>query len=181
MHNNIGDSMLLMCLKIFFVRIIDVSLGTVRTVLTIKDKNVFAALVGFVEVFIWFIIVKDALNTDINSIWIAVFYALGFATGTYIGGLLSTLFTKNSSVSVQVIINKRYNNLIDILYKNGYAVSILQINGYKSSSKILLFIEIKINRLRQLRNLINEIDSNAFVVVSDSRLVYNGYFSSTLK
>lgn len=170
-----------MCLKIFFVRIIDVSLGTIRTVLTIKDKNLLAASVGFIEVFIWFIIVKDALNTDINSIWIAVFYALGFATGTYIGGILSNLFTKNSSVSVQIIIEEKNNTLINVLHENGYAVSILPIHGYDSSSKLLLFVEIKLSRLKKLKNLINDIDDRAFIVVSDSRLVYNGYFSSTLK
>lgn len=173
--------MLLMCLKIFFVRIIDVSLGTIRTVLTIKDKNLFAAFVGFIEVFIWFIIVKDALNTDISSILIAVFYALGFATGTYIGGILSNFFTRNSSVSVQIITYEKNNILIDILHENGYAVSTLPIQGYNSSSKLLLFMEIKLNKLRKLRSLINEIDNKAFIVVSDSKLVYNGYFSGTLK
>ena len=164
-----------MCIKIFIVRIIDVSLGTVRTILTIKDKNLLASLIGFIEVFIWFMIVKDALNTDIKSLWIPIFYAGGFATGTYIGGIVSKLFTRNSIINVQIVIDKHNIKLIDILYTSGYAVSTLNIEGYKSTSKLLLIIETKLNRLKELRSIVNNIDSNAFMVVSESRIVYNGY------
>lgn len=167
--------MLFMCIKIFIVRIIDVSLGTVRTILTIKDKNLLASLIGFIEVFIWFMIVKDALNTDIKSLWIPIFYAGGFATGTYIGGIVSKLFTRNSIINVQIVIDKHNIKLIDILYTSGYAVSTLNIEGYKSTSKLLLIIETKLNRLKELRSIVNNIDSNAFMVVSESRTVYNGY------
>ena len=40
--------------------------------------------------------VKEALNTDIDSIWIAVFYSAGFATGTFLGGKLSQKSKSNS-------------------------------------------------------------------------------------
>lgn len=69
-------NILILCLKIFFVRIIDVSLGTVRTIITVKGRRVVASMVGFVEVFVWFLIVREALNTDEVSIWIAVSYSL---------------------------------------------------------------------------------------------------------
>ena len=38
--------LLFLCLKIFFVRIIDVSLGTVRTIFSVKGKNLIASLIG---------------------------------------------------------------------------------------------------------------------------------------
>ncbi len=47
-------NILILCLKIFFVRIIDVSLGTVRTIITVKGRRVVASMVGFVEVFVCF-------------------------------------------------------------------------------------------------------------------------------
>ena len=81
--------MLLLCLKIFFVRILDVSLGTIRTLFTVKGKKIIASVIGFFEVLVWFLVVKEALNTDENSIFIAISYSLGFATGTYIGSYLS--------------------------------------------------------------------------------------------
>lgn len=173
--------LLTLCIKIFFVRIIDVSLGTIRTILTVKNKNLVASIIGFFEVFIWFIIVKDALNSTDNSIFIAISYALGFSTGTYTGGILANLFTKHSTISVQIITSKENSILLDELHKRGYALSVLNVSGYKDENKLLIFMEIQSYRLSQLRKIVNKVDKKAFIVVNDSKAVYNGYFSSTVK
>ena len=86
---------LFLCIKIFVVRILDVSLGTCRTVMVVKGKTLYATIIGFIEVFIWFLIVREALNTDVESIWIAISYSLGFATGTYLGGIISKKLIKS--------------------------------------------------------------------------------------
>ena len=88
---------LFLCLKIFFVRILDVTMGTFRTILTVKSKPVQACLIGFIEALIWFLVVKEALNTDSDSIFIALAYAGGFATGTYLGGKLSQKLISGNS------------------------------------------------------------------------------------
>ena len=78
-------ALFILCIKVFFIRIVDVSLGTIRTIITVKDKRFLASLIGFIEVLVWFVVAKEAINTDDNSILIAISYSLGFATGTYIG------------------------------------------------------------------------------------------------
>ena len=83
--------MILLCLKIFFTRIIDVSLGTFRTIVLIKGRNILAGIIGFFEVFVWFVIVQEALNTS-TSIWVALFYSFGFAAGTIIGAYMTNHF-----------------------------------------------------------------------------------------
>ena len=65
---------LMLCIKIFCVRIVDVSMGTFRTIVTVKGQKLLASMIGFVEVFIWFVIVKEALSTDSTSIFIAFAY-----------------------------------------------------------------------------------------------------------
>ena len=45
-------ALFLLCVKIFFVRIIDVSLGTFRTIITVKGKAIYASIIGFIEVFV---------------------------------------------------------------------------------------------------------------------------------
>ena len=49
--------LLILCLKVFLVRILDVSLGTMRTIVMVKGKTLIASLIGFVELLIWFLIV----------------------------------------------------------------------------------------------------------------------------
>lgn len=176
-YNINGDDMelLLLCIKIFFARILDVSLGTLRTVITVKGKSLYASLVGFIEIFVWFLIVKEALSTDETSIWIAISYSLGFATGTFIGSILSQkLITGN--LSVQIITDKAYPDMVNTLRNEGYGVTVMDVEGKnKEEEKYMLFIEINNKSLNHLQHLVKKIDSDAFMVVNETKYVQNGY------
>lgn len=162
-----------LCIKIFCVRIVDVSLGTIRAIITVKGKALTASIVGFFEVFIWFVIVKEALNTDQNSIFIAVAYSLGFATGTYVGSILSDIFI-NGTYSVQII--TKSNKLIEYLETSDYAVSVMDIYGiHEMKKKYMLYIEVNKNKANSLLKIIKRIDPKAFTVMNETKYVMNGY------
>ena len=165
----------LLCLKIFGARILDVSLGTLRMMITVKGKNLYASLVGFFEVFVWFIIVREALNTDETSIWVAISYALGFATGTYIGGILSKKFI-SGNLSVQIITNKAYPDMVNVLRSEGYGVTVIDVEG-----KNTLFIEINNKSFNHLQKIVKQIDHNAFIVVNETKYVMNGFLENIVK
>ena len=163
-----------MCLKIFIARIIDVSLGTFVTVLTVKGKRIIATIIGFIDVMIWFFIVKEALNTNIQSTWIAISYAGGYAFGTFIGTTLSNELIKGK-VCVQVIFNESKKKDIEIIRNSGFAVSEVSCKG-KDSNNIMLFIEVDKKHLSDLSKIIKKIDKNAFVTVNETKHVTNGFF-----
>ena len=165
-----------LCIKIFMVRILDVSLGTIRTIITVKGKNFLASMVGFIEVFVWFIIVKEALNTTETSLWIAISYSLGFATGTYIGGVLSDKFI-SGNLGVQVVTSKQDGKIVEAIRNAGYGVSVVDVRGKEDhKDKYMLFIEIDKKRITNLKNLIKKLDNKAFIVVNETKYVQNGYF-----
>jgi len=163
-----------LCVIIFFGRVIDVSLATIRTIMTVKGKKIYASVIGFIEVFIWFIIVKEALNTDIQSIWIALAYAGGYATGTFIGGTLADKFIKGI-FCIQVITSSRNDKMIDEIRNKGYAVSVIDAKGKDNVDKYMLFIEINKKNLNNIKAIIKEQDEKAFIVVSETKLVQNGF------
>jgi len=165
---------LMLCIKIFLVRILDVSLGTFRTIITVKGKSLYASLIGFVEVFVWFIIVREALNTDVDSIWIAISYSLGFATGTYIGSIISKRFIKGNFTVEIITVN---NKLDDGLRELGYAVTVLNVEGIDmEKDKYMLFLEIDSKSLNEVKNYVKKNDRNAFIVVTETKFVQNGFF-----
>ncbi len=166
--------MLLLCIKIFFVRIIDVSLGTVRTIFSVKGQNFIASLIGFVEITVWFLIVREALNTDSNGFWVTMAYAGGFAAGTYIGGILSNKFI-NGNLGVQIITEDKNNKMITELRKEGYAVSVIDVKGQNDKGKYMLFIEISNKNFEHLKEIVKNIDEKAFIVVNETKFVQNGY------
>lgn len=169
--------LLTLCLKVFSVRIVDVSMGTFRTIVTVKGKKALASMIGFVEVFIWFVIVKEALNTESTSLFIALAYAGGYATGTFIGSTLSEKFIKGN-FGVQVITSKRDDELVAFLKQNGFGVSVIDVRSEKEKNeKYMLFIEIDKVKFEDLKKLIKKYDPNAFIVVNETKKVYNGYFT----
>lgn len=170
-------SILFLCMKIFCVRIIDVTLGTLRTIITVKDKIFLASVIGFFEVLVWFLIAKEALDTSSSSVLVGIFYALGFACGTYIGGRISRRFVKGK-LTVQVITTNASTEWTSELRKNGFAVSVMDINQKEGEpDKYMFFMEIDKNNLNGLCSLIKKYDKNAFIVVNESKAVINGYFS----
>lgn len=165
---------LLLCLKIFFVRILDVSLGTTRTIVMVKGKALVASFIGFLEVFIWFMIVREALNTTENGILVAIFYSLGFSIGTLVGSKLSKHFIEGN-LTIQVITDKK--EIAKEIRKEGYGVSVLNVNGQdEDKQRYMLLIEINDKKLNNLNTLIKQLDKNAFLMVTETKLVHNGYF-----
>ncbi|NLM62919.1 MAG: DUF2179 domain-containing protein [Mollicutes bacterium] len=172
--------MLLLALKIFFVRILDVSLGTIRMILIVKDRKIIASIVGFIEIAIWFAVVKEAINTDSSSMIIVASYAGGFAVGTLVGAYLSEKFIKGS-LNVQVISNKN-KRLAKFLRKNGFAVSVVNVQGIDDKNpKEMLIIEVDKKEFKNLQELIKKGDSKAFIIVNETKYVQNGYFRNVIK
>ena len=168
--------MLLLCIKIFLVRILDVSLGTIRTIITIKGKALIASIVGFFEILVWFLIVKEALNTTNSSIFIAISYSLGFAAGTYIGSILSDKFIKGT-LRVQIITSKY--EMIEKIRNENFAVSVVDVSGInEKNKKYMLLMEINKNNLNEIKKIVKKVDSNAFIVANETKYVVNGYFKT---
>ncbi len=165
----------LLCLKIFCARILDVSIGTVRMILTVRNKSLYAAIVAFFEVFIWFMVAREALNTDINSFFIPISYSLGYATGTFIGGIISDKFI-DSILGVQVITTKNSELMVNEIRERGFAVSIIPLKEEKDhDKKDMLFIQLHKSKLNKLTKVLNKLDPKAFTVVNETKTVQNGF------
>ena len=158
--------MIVTCIKIFLARIIDVSLGVLRTISLFKNETSKAVSIAFFEVFIWFIIAREALVNE-SSILVAIFYSLGYATGTYIGVKISSFFSTGTS-TIQVISNKININKIK---EEGYGVSSIKMDNHKK----MFIIGTKNKQLNKLIKYIKYLDNKAFIIVNDSKYLLNGY------
>lgn len=164
-----------LCIKIFFARILDVSIGTTRTMLMVKGKNFVMAILAFLEVFIWFLVAKEALITNVKSIFIPISYSLGYATGTLIGTFIANTFIKGI-VGVQVVVEKENKALLAAVRKHGYAVSVIDLkDDYEGNKRDMLYFQINNRNLKKLIALIKKYNKNAFIVVNDTKAIQNGF------
>ncbi len=166
----------LLCIQVFCCRIVDVSLGTVRTILTVKGKIGTASVIGFIEVFVWFVIVQAAISNGGTSLWVALFYAGGFAAGTYAGGKLANRFLKGI-LDIQIVTSSKNEKLIDAVRNAGFGVSVLNVNSSEfGDEKFMLIIEIKGENLKKLEKIVYSIDPGAFVMARETKFIQNGFF-----
>lgn len=168
-----------LCIKIFFCRIVDMSLASIRTVYTVKGKAYTVAGISIIEGLIYFLIVKEALNYTSNNfaetLNIAFAYATGFAFGTFIGSKLGSKLA-GGMIQVQVVMSSKNDEIIKKIQDEGYAITVLKSEPTSfSGEKYVLFAEIKNSKLGNFRNLIDKLDEKAFVTVNESKYVYNGF------
>lgn len=165
----------LLCVEIFLCRILDVSCCTIRTVLTVKEKTSLAALVGFFEAFLWFVVVRQALDSGNTSIFVAVAYGGGFAAGTFVGGKIARRFIK-SNVVMQVVSTGKNDDLVHALQDAGFAVTVVDTKATEfGPEKYMLFSEISNRRMDEYKKLTYKMDPRAFIMVQETKYVFNGF------
>ena len=167
--------MIYTCIKIFLARIVDVSLGTIRTVLVVKGRNITPTIVAFFEVLIWFYAAREALNTEVSSILIPVFYAGGYATGTYMVTFISNHFL-TALIGVQVITTQtKEEKMLQEIRDNGFGASVIDLkNTHEKTKKDMLIVHINKNKLKKLTRIIRKNDPDAFVVINENKYIQNG-------
>ena len=166
--------LILTCFKIFLARIVDVSLGTIRTVLVVKGKNITPAVVAFFEVLIWFVVAREALNTELDSILIPIFYSLGYATGTFIGTFITSRLV-DGLIGVQVITKSTNSKMLKEMRDKGFGVSVVDLKKTNDNhKKDMLIIQLNKKKLKELTHVIRTNDPDAFVVINETKYVQNG-------
>jgi len=158
---------------IFFGRICDVSLGTLRIIFVSKGEKYKAPLVGFFEVFIWIVIISQVLSRA-NDMLSYVSYAAGYAAGNYVGIHIEQRIAFGI-VLLRVFTKKEGNALTKKLNSRGFGSTC--INGQGAVSPVDI-VESVLDRkhLKKVECILNEFDPNAFYIVEDIRSRQRGIF-----
>ncbi|HHH41506.1 MAG TPA: DUF2179 domain-containing protein [Chloroflexi bacterium] len=159
-------------LLIFVLRVTDVSIATVRTILIIRGKRGASAALGFVQATIFVLAVGRAVQ-DIGNLWNVLGYAGGFAVGTLVGMWIEEKLALGY-VHVRVFARKRGRELASLLRDAGYGVTETLsegLEGYVDTIDILVQRKV----LPQLLAQIREHNPAAMVTVEETRSVYRGH------
>ncbi|AFM41804.1 hypothetical protein Desaci_2892 [Desulfosporosinus acidiphilus SJ4] len=157
--------MIILGVLIFFARIIDVSLDTLRLKSMIRGKKFIVSLIAFIEIIVYTLGASQAFKYVMHPV-VLLFYACGYAAGNYVGMLIDDKLSRDS-VYVLVVTNRDEWNLADTLREQGFAVTTAKGYGMNGAEKSQLIIIVKKKRFRELTMLIEEFDSSAYVVSMD--------------
>jgi len=161
---------------VFFARISDVTLGTLRIIFISKGKKLLAPLFGFVEVLIWIAVIGQVLEHSAGDIICYIAYAAGYATGSLVGMMVEERLALGLHL-IRVYTKKNGIDLVQMLNAANFGATIVGGQGVEGEVHI---IETIVNRKlsNKAQALITDFDATAFYVVSDVRSVQRGIFAS---
>lgn len=163
---------------VFFARICDVTLGTLRIILMARGKNRLSPLLGFFEVLVWIVVIGQLVQ-NIHSITAYLGYAGGFAAGNYVGMWLENRLALGTYI-VRVILPDKAQELIKKIHNAGFGVTSVEGQGAIGPVK-LVYTVVKRKQVDLVLALIHETAPNAFVTIEEIRSTEKGIFDSSFR
>ena len=157
--------LLISALFIFFLRVTDQSLGTMRARLVSRNKPIYAALIGLVESAIWIIAVAKVIN-DIDKPILIAGYAIGFAAGTILGYYAERILGLGDVV-IRVFASIKSPSVAEALRDQGYGVTVINGEGRDGVVRIYWCI-IPRRKLKSVLKIIKEINPDAYVTTDSA-------------
>lgn len=160
---------------IFFGKIIEVTLATLRNVLINRGERIKGSAVAFFEIFMWVFITGTVLASFIQNPLKVVIFAIAFALGNFLGSWLESLIAIGLS-TIQIITPDDTTVLLENLRQNNLAVTSLNAEG-KDGARKVLEIHLKRNRIKQTLKLINKHMENGIVTLKDVKILKGGFIT----
>jgi uncharacterized protein YebE (UPF0316 family) len=168
-------SWLILPLIIFASRIGDVTLGTLRHVLTSRGHKNISPILGFFEVFIWIVVVSQIMK-QANNFACYIGWAGGFAMGNYIGLLIEERIALGLQI-IRIISHQDCTEMITQLQKENHGITVIDGQGAKGPVKIILTVAKRKN-IEEIIRVVQKYNPDAFYSIEDIRDVNRGVFTS---
>ena len=159
-------------LIIFFMRIGDVSLATVRMLLIMRNARLWAPLIGFFEVLIWLLAAGTAIQ-HLDSPWHVLGYAGGFAAGNWVGLLLEPRLAFGFA-SIQVFARSNGGELAEALRAFGHGVTLIPGQGREGPVDLIISI-VKRKDLPAVNDLVTDLAPESFITVEEPTAIHRGW------
>jgi uncharacterized protein YebE (UPF0316 family) len=161
---------------IFFGRIIDVTLGTLRIIFVSKGEKYKAPLIGFFEVLIWIVVISEIFSRA-NDMVAYISYAAGYASGNFVGIIIEQRIAFGI-ILCRIYTRKNGKDLVSIFNANNFGATLLEATGSVEKIQIIETV-IERKEMKKVEKLVIEFDPDVFYVVEDVRVKQRGIFPKT--
>lgn len=165
--------LLLRALLIFALRMLDITLYTIRLMMVVRGKKKAAWGIALLQSLSYLNTIHIVVN-DMDSWLNLVAYASGFATGLVVGMLIE----KRVSIGVihLRIISSTYGaDLVTHLREAGYAVTEVPAMG-QDGHVSMLHCMVRRRDVLDVTALVETIDPSAFITEQSLRLIWRGFW-----
>jgi uncharacterized protein YebE (UPF0316 family) len=160
---------------IFFGKILEVTVSTVRVVLINRGEKEKGAIIAFVEILLWLFITGTVLVGFQEDILRVFVFAAAFSIGNYLGSWLEGKLAFGLC-SIQVIVpdSEKSHEILDILRANDFAVTIIKGQG-KDGVRDLMILHLLRKRIPAAVKIVKSHLENAVIIINDVKTLHGGY------
>jgi uncharacterized protein YebE (UPF0316 family) len=162
---------LLGALLIFCMRLIDVSMGTVRILMAVRGRRLLAGFIGFFEVTIFLVAISQVVS-NIGNWWNVLGYAGGFAVGTVVGMTIERKLAIGLA-EVNIISMGKGPDVAEALRLEGFGATEFLGAGQDSIVDMIRTV-VRRREVSSVTDVASAIDESAFITVQDMEHAYRG-------
>ena len=159
---------MLIYMAIFFSKIIENAVSTLRLIVVANGKKKLGALLQGIVALVW-IFVTGIVIIDINKDLLKiVFFVLGSIVGSYLGSIIEEKIALGSNMLICITKEKNENNIKNKL--NNYQITTI---CEKDNNYSVLLIVLKRKEILKITNILKKIDKNIIIISEKAKTINN--------
>jgi uncharacterized protein YebE (UPF0316 family) len=158
---------------IFFLRVCDMSLDTLRVLVVMRGKKTIAWVLGFMQSAIFVVAISNVLRNLDNPLNM-IGYAAGFATGNVVGMMIEERIAIGHT-HMRIVSPTLGSAIAESLREAGYAITEIPARG-KDGMVTVLNCSVLRKNVSKVHDMVNQIDAQAFITAEDVRPVRRGFW-----
>ncbi len=161
-------------MMIFFSKIIENSLATLRLIVVANGKKNLGAILQFLIALVWVLVTGTVVKNIGKDPLTILFFALGSYIGSYTGSLIEEKLAMGSNLLLAIINCSTCEDMIQKIKDEGFAVTSMDGTGsYRKKKILLIFVERK--KRNKIVHIIKKMDHRAMIICENARALYGGY------
>ena len=167
-------------LLIFFAKIIEVSVSTLRIIYINKGYKTLGAILSLFEIFLWVFVASRVIVGVSEAPLKGIIYGLGFASGVYLGSILESKLAIGKIYIEAIIMREEAAKVIKKVRDAGYAVTVVSAKGKVKSRKVLIIFANRKSK-NDIIDIISKFDDDALIVTHDISMIKGGHINTFRK
>ncbi|WP_094762814.1 DUF2179 domain-containing protein [Dethiosulfatibacter aminovorans] len=174
MNEILSSSSLLSYFLIFFAKIFEVSISTIRIMFVSRGDKMKASFIAFFEILLWIVVVSSVLKGLSEDPIKAIIYSAAFTIGNYIGITLEEKMAVGLTTIQAITKEGEGREAAQLLRDNNFGVTVIKGEGRECTREILL-IHLKRKRTQEAVDLLNSQLDNAVISINAVKIIRGGY------
>jgi uncharacterized protein YebE (UPF0316 family) len=163
-------------LFIFILRVLGVSLSTVRLLLMTRGRRLLSAVFGFFQTLVYAVAIGKVVQ-DLNNIPNLMSYCLGFSVGTLLGMWLEERIAVGFA-TIRVIFPGRNHQVVEAIRRAGHGATEAIAQGKEGTVGTVKAV-VRRRDVETVYKIIRQYAPDAFITIEDTQKVEHGYLHAT--